>query len=400
MEKPIINCHTHSFNFDCVPDAFLSNYIQRFMAKIAATLLRFRILATPILIATRLFANGNTRKMIDFALIGNSKSIENVFSELKQNYEGVYPDARIVVLTMNFDYMDGKGSPGLFRTQLEQMKKLKAKYQDVCLPFLGIDPRMEDHGENLDNFLNEYFNKELYSGFVGLKLYPSLGFYPFNPRMEKVYAFADANNLPIMTHCTPDGAFYADKQVPESLQIPISFNPLTNLSPVPLEIFQKSQNLRQEIVANYNKKPSDFCDYFLHPLNYWDVLVRFPKLKLCLAHCGGEETITQNKPTEVAKNWYEDIKTILKHEAFENVFADVSFVLHNDDAVKKLKEDMENDPILASKILFGTDFFMTVRIKNERDLVEDFRKIIGEVLWKQLAIDNPRRYLTSDFYLA
>lgn len=37
---PVYNVHTHIFNFDCVPNGFLTNYIPRFWAGILAKLLR------------------------------------------------------------------------------------------------------------------------------------------------------------------------------------------------------------------------------------------------------------------------------------------------------------------------------------------------------------------------
>ncbi|MBA4853256.1 amidohydrolase family protein [Emticicia sp. BO119] len=400
MEKNIINCHTHAFNFTCVPDAFLSNYVQRIIAQIAAGLLRVRWLSRPVLFLVKALANNKTKKMIDFLLIGTSKSVEDVFTELRKGYQGIYPNARMVILTMNFDYMTQKGSSGLFETQLAMIKDLKRKYPDVCLPFLGIDPRMEEHGVELISYLHSYFNKTNYSGFVGLKLYPSLGFYPFNPQLEKVYSFAEEHSIPMMTHCTPDGAYYADSKVPESLQIPVSFNYLTQYSDLPDGVFEAIQELRQTIMHNLDKKPADFCDFFLHPLNYWDVLDKFPKLKICLAHCGGEETIVGGNKGTTAERWYQNVKEIVTRKAFANTYADVSFVLYRDDVIEAIRKDMDANPLLSQKLLFGTDFFMTTRYVKEFDLVENFRKKIGETYWHQLAIVNPRKYLTSDFFNA
>jgi uncharacterized protein len=400
MNEKIINCHSHVFNFEIVPDSFLGNYLSRTFAPLVAKILRIRILSGPMLFILKNLTGGNFRKLIDFAMIGHKKTIEEVFNDMRSGYQSIYPEARFVVLTMNFDHMDSKGYRGLFNTQLKHVKDLKQKYPNELLPFLGIDPRMELHGQDIHQFLTEYFNPIQYSGFVGLKLYPSLGFYPFHPRLEPVYQFAIEHDLPIMTHCTPDGAYWADKTLPQHLQFPLSFNPVDANTPIPPDIRIKCINLKNEIQMNYSLKPNDFCDYFLHPLNYWDVLLKYPKLKLCLAHTGGEETIKGTESRNIAKDWYEDIKMLLKDDNFPNLFADVSFVLSDEKVVEQLLKDLQNGSLPVEKMLFGTDFFMTVRIKKEKDLVEDFRKKIGEKYWKVLAVENPKRYISSKFYKA
>lgn len=400
MSERIVNCHSHVFNFEIVPDSFLSNYLSRFFAPIVAQLLRVRVLSGPVLYLLKKLTGGNFRKLIDFAMIGNKKTTEDVFTELRSGYKSVYPDARFVILTMNFDHMDAKGYKGLFKTQLNHVKDLKRKYPNELLPFLGIDPRMELHGQDINEFLFQYFNPSRFSGFVGLKLYPSLGFYPFHPRLEPVYRFAIDHQLPIMTHCTPDGAYWSDKTLPQHLQFPLSFNPVGATTPIDPGIRSKCINLKNDIQRNYHLKPMDFCDYFLHPLNYWDVLLKYPELKLCLAHTGGEGTIKGKEERVIAREWYKDIKELLVNCDFPNLYADVSFVLHDEDVITQFIKDLNSGSLPIEKMLFGTDFFMTARIKNEKDLVDNFRSKIGQVFWNKMAVENPKKYLSSEFYIA
>ena len=54
---------------------------------------------------------------------------------------------------------------------------------------------------------------------------------------------------------------------------------------------------------------------------------------------------------------------------------------------------------IGYRILFGTDYFMTVQEKDERSLYVDFRKELNDPqLWENLIYHNNKEFLSSVFY--
>ena len=81
----------------------------------------------------------------------------------------------------------------------------------------------------------------------------------------------------------------------------------------------------------------------------------------------------------------------------ENVYTDISYTLSDKKVFNTLKEDINNDA-LKNKILFGTDYFMTIRKKSERSLVTDFKPIISPENFKLISQHNPIKFLSSSFF--
>ena len=59
--------------------------------------------------------------------------------------------------------------------------------------------------------------------------------------------------------------------------------------------------------------------------------------------------------------------------------------------------DIQN-PEFRERILFGTDFFMTIQEKSEKKLLDDFINQISTDDFNQIAEKNTKKYLDSDFY--
>ena len=91
-----------------------------------------------------------------------------------------------------------------FISQIEEMERLKARYPDRIYPFFPVDPR-----RSRDCDLMALIKQKVGPGkpFVGIKLYPALGFSvtdPFLYGSEKegggLYAYCEKYSLPIVTH--------------------------------------------------------------------------------------------------------------------------------------------------------------------------------------------------------
>lgn len=382
----IYNCHVHIFNVRCAPDKFLGVSLGKFLNNMPFTFWLSKFFKY-IIPSERDFLE----KYGNFIAIGSKKSQESLFEYLK--YECDYAlDTRFVVLAIDMDFMGAGKAYVPYLTQIDQVREAKIKYKNELLPFIGVDPRRGDA-----NYLYRFVKKHIEeTGFFhGIKLYPALGFYPFDEKLKDVYAYAEQKQIPIMTHCTKGGIFYRGKEFTNEQLKP------TNLNPNP--IYQHDYTLYR------NTSNSNFKNHFSHPRNYEEVLMVFPKLKICIAHYGGSDEIKAYKNNQGIQNWYTHIKSLLTR--FENVYTDISYTLSENTIFPILVEDIKNDQLLKlnpdkptfklqDKILFGTDFYMTIQEKSsERQLVDDFRNAPGLTIndFDRISNGNVRRYLESGF---
>ena len=344
-------------------------------------------------------------KYASFLSAGREINQEIIFDNLQKN-KAYATDTRFVVLTMDFDFMGAGKARCNYMTQLAQVVKLKKKYPDKLLPFIAIDPRRGTADQLLD--LVRKHVEDL--GFIGIKMYPALGFYPYDPRLIKVYDYAQDIQLPVMTHCTKSGVFFKGQLTREHLR-PLNMN---------------SNPCKKDYVTE--RKNAIFKNNFSHPDNYKDVLDLFPDLKLCIAHYGGSSQMLKARGNDGdMKNWYNIIRylvegkhqsqfynTVINAEEPElrrefakvcgNVFTDVSYSLAEKKVFDLVKQNFDH-PVVGKKILFGTDYYMTVIEKPEEKLVYDFYKAFREVSFRGMALsemldENAVRYLNSKVYKA
>jgi uncharacterized protein len=431
MEKlPFTNVHAHVFNTECVPDNFLRilpmNLVRR-MPKTVKLMLDSKYARAFIKTTSKLTSRKDTNKRnnfdkyIAFLDIAEQRKQLDVF-ELAYKAGRQYDSRlRVIGLTMNMDYMDNRTSKRqiCYAAQLDGVKDIKRYYPDNFFPFLGVDPRHRSNSD-LVKWSKAYFETGLekdgkvYPYFSGIKLYPALGFFPFDPKLAELYAYAQANELPVMTHVTRVGSQYIGSRITELIpRMPEMLLP----SPVSQAAAVARDNIHTRIERYYlagwisdNKRgDNDYaCDLFSHPENYIPVLEAFPKLKICLAHMGGTTeiaTLPGSDPENMLKKirvldpifWFDRIRDIMVH--YPNVYTDVSYTLsdldHSEvrDKIKAFMDttDKQGQP-LYKRVLFGTDFFMSEQEKCESDLY----KLAGQELaayFDAITRDNPHEFL-------
>lgn len=427
---PFTNVHTHVFTSNCAPDRFLRilpvKFVRRFPGLIKSgldsKLGRGAIHGLAKLLQGR---KSNKRKEIDkyiaFLDVGTEASQLEVFQRALD--AGIPYDhaVRIVGLTMNMDYMDSEPSKKQisFETQLEEVKDIKRYYPANFFPFLGIDPRHKAGHDlvawarpNFENGVRHKLSNKVYPFFSGIKLYPALGFFPFDPRLEELYAYAEKNQLPVMTHCTRVGSQYIGSKI-ESL-IPLQPAMITVANNV--NVLQAKNSIEQRIQNFYNQgwvKNSKLgmndraCDLFGHPDNYIPLLEKFPNLKICLAHMGGSNEILDAPASgelgEIraidSPGWFERISAMMK--VYPNLYTDISYTLSDfaktdsvlyNRVVAFLNTEDNNGKPLAERVLFGTDFFMTEQEKREAELYAITQKNLSN--WFEImSRTNPQNYL-------
>ncbi|HEY1046541.1 MAG TPA: amidohydrolase family protein [Bacteroidia bacterium] len=396
MNKQYSNIHTHIFNGKCAPDYFfkivLPSKLDPFADEIKAFIEK-KWMRRLIKLISRKRGHSMFQRYLEFLEIGTQNSQTDIFRYLKDNYNTLSNDMRFIVLTLNMDHMDTQPSyHARIEDQLAEIDKLRTYYPNNVFPFLGVDPRHKS-GEELVSWIKDKFKGMKY---FGLKLYPAMGYFPFDPGLDAMYQWAQDNNVPVMTHCTRSGNFYTGRM---NDVIPVNnVATLNPNSPSMLTIHNKVSRFRgNEKVWKDNKHA---CNLFSHPENYLPILEKYPQLKLCIAHFGGEDEVLGEVCDLVKEgldspgNWYDAICNLMNQ--YPNVYTDISYTLYSEPAIKKVQGLMGGD--LGARILFGTDFFMTIRERNESQLWQSYMNIMGSSDFQKTAMQNTDVYLKSQFY--
>lgn len=200
-------------------------------------------------------------------------------------------------------------------------------------PFMGINTRnytMADRqprgalSQSLERVLENCFNvfEEGKPRFIGIKVYPPLGFNPWpDERWEKsadeemrkvrcLYEFCVKHAIPITAHCSP-GGFLVDKRYKE----------------------------------------------FSDPKKWENVLREYPSLRLNLAHFGGAGE----------GRWRDTIIGMILSREYEHLYADISYQGVNSSSYDALRRRIEavEDPLdrqrLMERIIFGSDFMINLQ---------------------------------------
>ncbi len=202
-------------------------------------------------------------------------------------------------------------------------------------------------------------------GFRGLKLYPRMGFPPDAPvLMDRIYPLASERNLPVISHCSRGGV------------------------------------IGKHISAAKGNR-------FTEPDAFLPVLSAFPGLRVCLAHFGGtndwraymDEGFDPEDPGAKANNWQVRIRQLIGSGEHEGLWTDVSYTLFQfDDFAPFLRVFLSGDDLpaqrLRRRVLFGSDFYMTRQERlSERAVCFRLRNALGEALFHQIAVENPRIWL-------
>jgi predicted TIM-barrel fold metal-dependent hydrolase len=240
-----------------------------------------------------------------------------------------------------------------FNYQLKLISDLSIEHFGALMPFAMVDPRRTRASDLTQRCLEEL-------GFLGLKMYPALGYHPdpdsvyndpqTNDELNKIYDYCSRNHIPITTHCSPGGAYSND--------------------------VLKLKEVRSE---------------FTRPANWAGVLKKYPDLYLNLAHFGGD--LAQIKDPA---SWACQIREIIWK--WPNVYADLAY---NREALERpttgayfdaLKNLLDKDHLAGKRIIFGTDWSMTRHTWREADYVKPFMQL-GEERMARIGQENTLDFL-------
>jgi len=422
MKKSFTNAHSHIFTVNHAPDYFLrtgignatfANWADKFLQKDGTRWAMKGFLKVYLLFASK-ERRSTVQRYIEFVEIGTSANQSDIYNSLLKNYVK-FGDFKIIVLTQVLDYLDLERSSNHIRiqTQVEEVADIKrnALYQNNIYPFLGVDARQTGF-DLLEDWAKKYISPQY--GFYGLKIYPASGFFPFDRRFDALWAWAEENQIPIMTHCTRGGSFYLGRF--ESL---LSTGALKVASLNEDAVSMPSIRSRISNVMNdpsVQTKNRIWCNIFGHPENYKPILDKYPKLKICLAHLGGANEVLRGDPNATAAdialgndypvylkdNWCEHVIELMK--TYENVYSDISYTLSDPKAlgiiVSMFRQPNMVDKFgtpLINKLMYGTDFYLTQQEEkgDEPSLENLFLTSFNQNEITKIAYDNTTAYLTS-----
>lgn len=362
---------------------------------------------------------------LNISTLDNQHEVFKIALKAARQYDS---NPRLMALTMNMDKMDSSCKPEIpYTTQLQEVFEIKKFYPDNFFPFLSIDPRVHARAELtqwVDNHLKKKINNK--PVFSGIKIYPALGFFPFDPLLDDFYQFAQENKIPLLFHCTRFGSKYIGKDI----QNIIPANPDMIMPPTDSLNYAKAHQARERIleriqkyydnkwVKNNKRGANDHaCDLLSHPENYIPLLCKYPNLKVCLAHMGGgvevehmhlsTEQLTQRKFVEdsdmrerwaIDINWAIAIRDMMRD--FPSLYTDISSTISSLDkknVLNNIKEwmqtpDLAQQRLLGDNVLFGSDFFMTEIHKPEEMLYSIIKKELPQ-WFDKMAGENINRYL-------
>lgn len=395
--------------------------------------------------------------------------------------ERQYPeDSGFVILPMDMEYMDAGKVKVPYREQMKKLAGLKfATNDDGTLkhhlyPFVFVDPRrieaeakgtgqkyfdyaVSDTGEVIleDCFIKEYIEEKKFGGF---KIYPALGYYPFDPLLLPLWKYAEQKQIPILTHCVRGPMYYRGSKKPAWDTHPVFKQTTTTGVNTPL-LLRATKN--EEFSAN-----------FTHPMNFLCLLEKewlrkvvnqaykktkderlvkifglaaseddekatissgLSNLKICLGHYGGNDewkryfeldrsnhsnelvqnpfngieflylknnlkdkttpTLAPGKPEQLWKStdWYSIISSMMLQHP--NVYADISYILHNDTQILPLLKQTLQNQELRKKVLYGTDFYVVRNNKSDKNMLADMMGGLSEEDFDVIARKNPRKFL-------
>jgi predicted TIM-barrel fold metal-dependent hydrolase len=352
----LYNCHIHTF----LGKDVCRRYLPLGLVRILASTPGFQFIAFFLNLFNPVTSNDQFRRYRKFIEISRYGDQKEVFEECRKFYP---VNSKFVVASMDMKYMNAGKVPRPYIDQLKELAELKRIYSDFILPFVHLDPRRPEMMDILKKCVEEWH-------FAGIKIYPSLGYFPYDARLRPMYEYAEMHDLPVISHCSP-------------------FNPTYNKGwPYEIKAMLSESKIQLDIDTCNRKR---LCSNFSNPLNFPFVMDEFKKLRICLAHFGSEYYWTQflDHP-EDKDSWFTIIKDLM--EKYPNLYSDISYTLNNPGFFPLLKV-LLSDPKINSQILFGSDFYMVEFKTTERRFGIDLRGYLGEENFKNIAVDNPKRFL-------
>ena len=271
--------------------------------------------------------------------------------------------------------------PTAMQDQVHVMARIARHHKaDPTFPhvhgFVAFDPLRQAISEKLDKpaatrplaIVQDAIEK---NGFIGVKLYPPMGFRPANN-------VAAGDDFPCSVRYGSGSAGYRERcENPTHAEDALGNNPGRLLDEKMDQLFQWCSARNVPIMSHSNNSYGVGPAYGTraNPKHWQPVLNRYPNLRLNLAHFGGfDEAFDEDgevHDNRLESTWEWEVGKLLK--PFSNVYADVSYFneLLNSDACKSdkncaretvrrfFKRFLASFPEARNRLIYGSDWIMT-----------------------------------------
>jgi len=433
-QKVFIDVHAHSFNITHIPRNF-----SAIIKKIPARKLQLTI--------------SNWAKVLNQAFLDYlGRESEDIINKLLANYTSFFPTKRIYLVNLMMDMERAIGGTPIktFEEQLKDLIILRTKhiaggvnYKSTILPFYAFDPHnpnaytqflsvFKANNHNLFGDANNIMTNSL--SFVGIKLYPPLGYSPKDTTLFQLFKVCSDKNIPVLSH---QGGIrtHTEFQKVELKEWDIDNGQRVIKQRTTPDLFIKSGVGQLDNFRQISNIPA----IFMNPKSWEEVFVQYPKLKVCLAHMGdnlhwkefreifavlkshgihfNSQTIEKlheqvnsaaNGFSAAIKKKLSDVLTLLATNyvystlclisTYDNVYTDISYAFVIKENMTVITE-LAFDSKWRNKILFGSDFFMTA-VEKEGNFSKKPTMILKKMmdtkdpsLWQQISYYNTIKYL-------
>ncbi|PKP16158.1 MAG: hypothetical protein CVU06_15175, partial [Bacteroidetes bacterium HGW-Bacteroidetes-22] len=275
-----------------------------------------------------------------------------------------------------------------FSEQIRQLAELKSRpgFNDRILPFLAVDPR---RAGILQEAMNTTGRDKL---FAGIKLYTPNGYSPTDPLLfgdeygsQCLYRYCEENGIPVTAHNSYGG-----------------FATFMNRIEITGDIFldgklvylnHSTYGFKTSLLSDGGDAIKERALALNHPLLWEKVMQKFPKLKLNLAHFGGDEQL--GKALEDINDinlWSNQIIRLIKQ--YDNLYTDLSCTSDFNVIAKLISSPIY--PSIRHKLLYGSDCYLLILF--DRKFGENVKKF--ETLFAgdfgTIGKINARKFLSYD----
>lgn len=292
-------------------------------------------------------------------------------AEITRQLIRTYPDVQLFT-PLALDMWDRFGGT-VERTvdqQLSELAQVVIEHRGKVHPFVPFDPKDDDEAN--DRALGRVLDAVMKRGFLGVKLYPSHGFRPwdnartlgpdgsplgpvrggrYDAALDRLYQACAHHGIPITAHAAAGG-------------------------------------VRAYPAAARNA----------HPSGWSKVLERYPSLRLNLAHLGGYWHVAYR-----GESWTDATLQLMR--AHPGVYADLSFQLIFNDDRRDMRRDhaarlraIAGDPAgLGERLLYGSDWHMFAALRKvdryDRRMRDHLAEALGEERVPRIMGGNALRFL-------
>lgn len=196
-------------------------------------------------------------------------------------------------------------------------------------------------------------------GFIGVKLYPPMGFFPSRNAERSLTAPKRAKDIPEFA-----------SRIDRSLEA--------------LYAWTEEEGVPVMAHATNSNEAGDGFGERARPSNWVDVATRYPRLSVNLGHFGGFDEANNDA---IAGTWEADVGE-LRAAGHNNVFADLSYLSEalpghltkseRAQLVRKMKTYMSRFPSGHRTMMFGTDWLMLGQEKRHGAYLDAFLALLGD----------------------